>query len=51
MSWTKEEKYYASLLIRIKNHLELSRNRCNPENDNNLLLREETQKTIASPGS
>ena len=41
MPWTREEKYFAWLLIWTQNHLKLSENICN---DNDSLLRHETQK-------
>ena len=46
MPWTREEKYFASLLIWRQDHSKLSQNRCNPLIDNDLLLRQETQKRL-----
>ena len=50
MPWTRKEKYFALQLIRRQNHSKLSQIRCNT-NDNALLVRQETQKTITSHGS
>ena len=51
MPWTREEKYFASLLIWRQNPLKFSQNKCNHLYDNDLLLRQETQKKVACPGS
>ena len=49
MPWTTEEKYFASLLIWTQNHSKLSQIDNTHQYDNDLLLRQESQKSLCLP--